>query len=59
MKWRCVIPAEAAVQVYSPPCGNLDNMEFSYVLDCRLRGSDTLDLVRQGRDELLHSAKML
>ena len=34
------------------------NMDFSYFLDSRLRGNDTLGLARQGRGKLLHSAKM-
>jgi len=34
-------------------------MEFSSFLDSRFRGNDTLSLARQGRGELLHSAKVL
>jgi len=34
-------------------------MDFSYFLDCRFRGNDTLGLARRGRGEMLHSAKML
>jgi len=34
-------------------------MKSSYVLDCRLRGKDTLGLARLGKGRLLHSAKML
>jgi len=49
--------------VYSRESGNLGNMEFSYsysyFLDSRLRGNDTLGLARLGRGRLLHSAKML
>jgi len=34
-------------------------MQFSYFLDSRLRGNDTLGLVRQENGRLLHWAKML
>ena len=47
------IPAQAGTQAI------WSNMEFSYVLDSRLRGNDTLGLARQENGRLLHSAKML
>ena len=46
------IPAQAGTQAI------WSNMEFSYVLDSRLRGNDTLALARR-RGGLLHAAKML
>jgi hypothetical protein len=36
---RCVIPAQAGIQVYSCASGNLDNMDF-YFLDSHFRGND-------------------
>jgi hypothetical protein len=34
------------------------NLDYSYLLDSRLRGNDPLGLARQERGELLHPAKV-
>ena len=47
------IPAQAGTQAI------WSNMEFSYFLDSRVCGNDTLGLGCRGRGGLLHSAKML
>ena len=54
-----LVPAEAGTQACSRGSGNPGNMEFSYVLDSRLRGNDTPGLACRRRDQLLHSAKVL